>query len=311
MNASPSKEQLEQVAIELAIDPSMVEKDWNVTQVLAFLASKHFPGFDIVFSGGTALSKAHGLIQRFSEDVDFRVITMLEGSLNQQRQKLSNFKNAVAETLREAGFKVSGPVARDNNRYFTFDIEYDTQFDRHGALRPHIKLEVKVVGPQLPAIQRPLQSFVTKITKQMPEVKSLACIDPLETAADKLSALAWRIPNRVRGEANDDPAIVRHIHDLAALERIAEKDERFPGLVTASMQLDNDAFLKNKPTFGLSNAAKLGQMLDTLTQDAEYRREYDQFVKGVSYAPEGAEPNFDEAMEALIQLAEIVLAAGE
>ncbi|MBK6621639.1 MAG: nucleotidyl transferase AbiEii/AbiGii toxin family protein [Saprospirales bacterium] len=76
MNASPSKEQLEQVAIELAIDPSMVEKDWNVTQVLAFLASKHFPGFDIVFSGGTALSKAHGLIQRFSEDVDFRVITM-------------------------------------------------------------------------------------------------------------------------------------------------------------------------------------------------------------------------------------------
>ncbi len=306
MSTTPNKEQFDQAATELAVDPAMVEKDWHVAQVLAFLSDHHFPGFEIVFSGGTALSKAHGLIQRFSEDVDFRVISAEDSA---SRQKLSNFKNGVVESLRQAGFKVSEPVARDSNRYFTVDIEYDTLFGRHDALRPHIKLEVKVVSPQLPVKQMPVGSFLTKLANQAPEVKGIACINPVETAADKLSALAWRIPNRVRGEANDDPAIVRHIHDLAALENLVKDDARFPRLVAASMQLDNDTLLKNKPAFGLSNAEKFTQMLNKLTQDAEYRKEYDQFVKGVSYAQDGAEPDFDTALEAVRRLIKIVLVA--
>lgn len=306
MSTSPSREQFEQAAAELAVDPAMVEKDWHVAQVLDFVSSQQFPGFQIVFSGGTALSKAHGLIQRFSEDVDFRVISAEDSP---SRQKLSEFKNALINALREAGFKVSDPVARDSNRYFTVDIEYDTLFDRHDALRPHIKLEVKVVSPQLPVKQMPIGSFLAKLANRAPEVKGIACIDPVETAADKLSALAWRIPNRVRGEANDDPAIVRHIHDLAALENLVKDDARFPGLVEASMQLDNDTLLKNKPAFDLPNAEKFAQMLAILTQDAEYRKEYDQFVKGVSYAQDGTEPDFNTAMEAVKRLTQIVRAA--
>lgn len=306
MSTSPSREQFEQAAAELAVDPAMVEKDWHVAQVLDFVSSQQFPGFQIVFSGGTALSKAHGLIQRFSEDVDFRVISAEDSP---SRQKLSEFKNALINALREAGFKVSDPVARDSNRYFTVDIEYDTLFDRHDALRPHIKLEVKVVSPQLPVKQMPIGSFLAKLANRAPEVKGIACIDPVETAADKLSALAWRIPNRMRGEANDDPAIVRHIHDLAALENLVKDDARFPGLVEASMQLDNDTLLKNKPAFDLPNAEKFAQMLAILTQDAEYRKEYDQFVKGVSYAQDGTEPDFNTAMEAVKRLTQIVRAA--
>ncbi len=158
MNAlSPSKEQFEQAAAELAIDPAMVEKDWYVTQVLAFISGQDFPGFQIIFSGGTALSKAHGLIQRFSEDVDFRVVAALEGSRSSQGKKLSDFKHTVVKALGEAGFRVGNLEARDENRFFTVDIEYNTQFDNHDALRPHIKLELKVVSPQLPVMQISIQ----------------------------------------------------------------------------------------------------------------------------------------------------------
>ncbi len=118
----------------------MIEKDWYVTQVLSFFSSSHFPGFEIVFSGGGAFQGAW-LIQRFSEDVDFRVITTTEDTPSRQRQKLSDFKNAVVKALREEGFSVSDPVAKDNNRYFTVDIEYDTQFDLLDALRSHVKLD--------------------------------------------------------------------------------------------------------------------------------------------------------------------------
>jgi predicted nucleotidyltransferase component of viral defense system len=54
-----------------------VEKDWYVTQVIRKISKIHYEDFQVIFTGGTALSKAYGLIQRFSEDVDFRVITLI------------------------------------------------------------------------------------------------------------------------------------------------------------------------------------------------------------------------------------------
>ncbi|MCC7246430.1 MAG: nucleotidyl transferase AbiEii/AbiGii toxin family protein [Saprospiraceae bacterium] len=73
MKKIPSKEVFDQVAIELSVDPAFVEKDWHILQVLSVMTQLYFPTFQIIFSGGTALSKAYKLINRFSEDVDFRV----------------------------------------------------------------------------------------------------------------------------------------------------------------------------------------------------------------------------------------------
>ena len=46
-----------------------VEKDYWVTRVLKRLQESDY-GETVVFKGGTALSKAHRLIERFSEDID-------------------------------------------------------------------------------------------------------------------------------------------------------------------------------------------------------------------------------------------------
>lgn len=63
---------------------------------------------------------------------------------------------------------------------------------------------------------------------------SYPCVDPVETAADKLSALAWRVLARDRTRARDDPTIIRHLHDLAALERHVVSAPRFAELVLAA-----------------------------------------------------------------------------
>jgi len=53
----------------IGLPQAYVEKDYWVTKVLGNLASsEHHENF--VFKGGTSLSKVHGLIHRFSEDVD-------------------------------------------------------------------------------------------------------------------------------------------------------------------------------------------------------------------------------------------------
>ena len=305
MSISPNKLQFEQAAAELSISPAMIEKDWHVVQVLALISKQQFPDFLIVFSGGTALSKAYGLIQRFSEDIDFRVIY---GENAPSRKKMSAFKTEFIKSLTKAEFQLSAPKARDNNRYFTLDIAYNTLFDLHDALRPHIKLEIKVSKSQLPIQEMPVGSFLAKLANQPPEVKCIACMDPVETAADKLSALAWRIPNRAIPNQSNDPTLVRHIHDLAVLEKLATEDGRFIQLVAKSMQIDNDTVVKNKSIYGLSNTEKLDNMLTILEYSSEYRWEYDQFVKSVSYAPAGAEPDFDKALDALKRLVHITRA---
>lgn len=244
--------------------------------MLSFLSSLHIPDFTIVFSGGTALSKAHGIIKRFSEDVDFRVIATEELSVGKPsssvKKILSGFKNGVVDALRQAGFQVSDPEARNANRYFTVDIQYKTQFDRFTALRPDIKLVVTVLSPQIEISHMPVQSFLAQLKNEPPEVGNIACISPVETAADKLSALVWRIPDRTRYQ-DDERSLVRHIHDLAALENIAGEDTRFPGLVIKSLQEDNDR-VKNTPFFAtLSNEQKFELMFDTLAKDIEYPAE--------------------------------------
>jgi len=55
---------------ELRMIPELVEKDYWVTRVLRALASDSSLEKQIIFKGGTSLSKGWKLIDRFSEDVD-------------------------------------------------------------------------------------------------------------------------------------------------------------------------------------------------------------------------------------------------
>ena len=72
MNVSLSKELIEEVAAEMGVNPSFVEKDWYAVQILKAIAPVKFPA-PVIFTGGTSLSKGFSLIKRFSEDLDFKV----------------------------------------------------------------------------------------------------------------------------------------------------------------------------------------------------------------------------------------------
>ena len=66
-NAAEWKEIIETVARELGRTELMVEKDTIQSMFLLELSKSELP---LVFKGGTSLSKAYNLIDRFSEDID-------------------------------------------------------------------------------------------------------------------------------------------------------------------------------------------------------------------------------------------------
>ena len=61
------REIIETVAAEEHRTTQMVEKDTIQSMILLKLSKSEEP---FVFKGGTSLSKAYGLIDRFSEDID-------------------------------------------------------------------------------------------------------------------------------------------------------------------------------------------------------------------------------------------------
>ena len=295
----PDKRTIELVARELATEEAFVEKDWHSVQVIAAIAALSFEKYQLVFAGGTALSKAHKIIRRFSEDIDFRLHPL---GHNPKRKALSQFKHNFIASLRNAGFDIDDEsiVARNDNQYFMFYIRYYRQFE-HSALRPDIKIEVTLDSPKLPVIPLPVSSLVATLQKKEHEVASITCLAYVENAADKLSAAIWRIAARVRGAENDDATLIRHVYDLALLKDFVIRDPNFVDL--ARKTIDADIERTNDEDFArLTIAEKGARLISILSEDPLYAGEYQKFVAGLSFAPNDETPSFAYAIKALLEL---------
>src|ERR1700691_3481781 len=85
-------------------NPALVEKDFHVVKALAAIAAVEIKELHLrlVFGGGTALSRAHRLIQRMSEDIDLRIV--VEGN-RPGRGTLRRLRARITEALLGVGFK--------------------------------------------------------------------------------------------------------------------------------------------------------------------------------------------------------------
>src|SRR5471032_2028297 len=76
LSDKPSLQDLLEVQKHFGLpSPALVEKDWYVVKALAALIAVDAAPFRLVFGGGTALSRAHRLIRRMSEDIDLKIVS--------------------------------------------------------------------------------------------------------------------------------------------------------------------------------------------------------------------------------------------
>jgi hypothetical protein len=110
----------------------------------------------------------------------------------------------VLEALTIADFRPIGTVSKAS-RFFSADFAYPDVFDAIAGLRPYLQIQMTFDAPALAPVERPIRSLIARAQTQEPEVPAFPCVDPVETAADKLSTLAWRVCARDRGASKDDP----------------------------------------------------------------------------------------------------------
>jgi len=294
---------VEEISTELGVDPAFVEKDWYSVQVLKVISEYDSVKVTTIFSGGTSLSKGYGLIERFSEDLDFRCLYEQENSESQNKRVRSIYRKNLLTSI--GGMKF---ISLDDNKvsvasnYIKFPLGYPQYYKDHSALRPNLEVEFSFTQPRLKPELRPIQSLVSQFTGDVPET-SILCLSPIEIASDKLSALTWRVLKRDRNSSKDDPAMIRHLHDLCALNEVIQRNQSL-FIETASISFNEDQKTRNRQTEeGFHDSMR--STLNKLTTDLLYKSEYSQFVDAMSYADDQDTIGFEKAVEHFEALTEL------
>ncbi len=192
------------------------EKDLCVTKALEALESFEHPGARLAVDGATCLSRYYGLLRRFSEDVDLRIVLAGDPAESsgprapaprspERQRRLKEVGAAFREHVRAAlPWLVPtrrGRVRRDGGvQVFIGRYEPGNPSD---AVQPGIRYEL---------VDLPL-ALTRREVFRLGSGTPVIAVNPLEIAAGKWAALAGRIARggTVRRE------LMRHVHDLAVL----------------------------------------------------------------------------------------------
>lgn len=94
------KEAIRAASQELQILPEFIEKDYWITYVLERLSKSEYYS-QVVFKGGTSLSKCYKLINRFSEDIDLAVVNPSDIGGSQGKTLIRNIEKIATLGLQE------------------------------------------------------------------------------------------------------------------------------------------------------------------------------------------------------------------
>ena len=157
---------------------ALVEKDLHVVRAIAALAAIDAAPFSLVFGGGTALARAHKLIRRMSEDVDFKIVPTAAAPVSNSglRRQLGALRDKVTAALQAAGFAFdpadkAATRSRNESRYTVYQLPYPSGGAGEG-LRHTIQVELTYAKLRLPCVVLPVCKTACK-TFQIPGVNSV------------------------------------------------------------------------------------------------------------------------------------------
>ena len=302
MSDKPSLQDLLEVQRHFGLpSPALVEKDWHVVRALAAITVAKTAPFRLVFGGGTALSRAHRLIRRMSEDIDLKIIP--DSPLT--RPGLRHLRSAITDGLLEAGFQFDpeNPEHRESgnaSRYTLYRLPYAAIAAGQGILRPEIQIETAVWPLRLPAIERPVISFVAEAFNHAPEVPTISCVALVETVAEKFVALTRRAGAELaKAGGPRDPTLVRHIYDLHVIRPHYDPAE-VAALARMIMLADAKAYGHQFPAYREDPIAETLRAVEGLAHDPDFAIRYAAFRRDMVY---GESPEFEAALATITALA--------
>jgi len=225
-----------EVAIGINLPPAAIEKDWWVVRTLEMVFTSSIAPHT-VFKGGTSLSKAWGLIDRFSEDIDLALDRKLLGfdktdaemtgsQVRKLREASGKFIKAeyfpeLVNMFQNAGLNVDiklGEIKTDDQDPLIIEIYYPSVTESIAYLQPRVLIEVGSRSLIEPFDNRSFTSMVGERYKGSPFADNniiIPSVNPQRTFLEKIFLLheEFQLPiEKIKVERKS-----RHLYDLEKL----------------------------------------------------------------------------------------------
>ena len=265
------KEIIETVARELGRSEQMVEKDTIQSMFLFELAKSELP---FVFKGGTSLSKAYNLVDRFSEDID---LSMNRRPTQSERVKSKELIIEIAENLCLVLSNSEEIKSRyDYNKYV---FKYDSLFS---VIPLEIIIETSYYQSVYPVDKHVVGSFVGRfcldrnIILPVPfeAAEVMMNVQSIErTFVDKVFAVCdYKIQNMQDRDS-------RHLYDICKLLQEIELNEELDKLI--DIVRDDRMQSKNNPSAQLEYI--IPDMLKEMIRSRFYEPDYKNVTQKLLY----------------------------
>lgn len=264
------------VSEDTGIEASIIEKDYYVTLFLHRIVTQ-LP--NIIFKGGTSLSKCYKLINRFSEDIDLNIETETHPTEG-QRKKL---KEVIMSIIDEFGFALTNPdkvrSRRDYNRYI---VDYPTIFPT-SYLKEHLIVETAVYIKAYPCKRMLASSLIYDYLERngyMDLIEQYE-LQPFElnvqaaerTLVDKVFALGdYYLSDAVREHS-------RHVYDIYKLLDVVTLDDSMKELAQSVRE-------ERKPHVNCRSAKDgidMNALLQEIIDKAIYKQDYEEITEKILF----------------------------
>lgn len=308
MNLHENKDvflELVQVTAQNANLPEIyVEKDYWVTNALRNLASSKLSQ-TVVFKGGTSLSKAHKLIERFSEDIDLAVIDLSQSN-SQKRNLIKEIECVAAKGLTQIE---DDPRMSKASRFRKTVWHYPRVFNgqNFGQASSNLLIEVAAFVEPQPNIVMTLDSMIAEELANLGK-NDLIHLYNLESFGINVLAVERTLTEKIlflaKNSYEQDPISklsvgIRHLYDI---NKILKQDkfrdfvlaQGFPSLVNECLVQEANCF-KEKEWHDLPlGHAPIFENIDEWAPllEAAYTGEFENMVYG-------GLPGFSEVVDSI------------
>ncbi|WP_242249019.1 nucleotidyl transferase AbiEii/AbiGii toxin family protein [Bacillus cereus group sp. BfR-BA-01523] len=215
------QELVEATASEFKLQPFQVEKDYYVS---FFLKNLREVAPEIVFKGGTSLSKCYSIIDRFSEDIDitiyFEKARLTNGEITKSQKPLIE---AITQTIHRLSFSfLNEGTVYPRLKFNKYEVGYTRMYEGNTQMLDHILVETTLTYKPYPCDIKDVSNYITKfLEKEQPELIKEYQLQPFpmkiqtieRTFIDKIFALCdYHHDIDYKGKS-------RHIYDIHMIYR--------------------------------------------------------------------------------------------
>ncbi|WP_062107598.1 nucleotidyl transferase AbiEii/AbiGii toxin family protein [Bacillus niameyensis] len=151
-------------ADDMGIPEEYMDKDYFVSLLLKNIA-RESP--NVIFKGGTSLSKCYGVINRFSEDIDITLNLNSNATNREKEHEKRELITAINRAIKRLDMHLINPEKilsrRDFNRY---EVEYSAIFGTGEILRSHLLIESYLTLKSFPFERRQVNNYILEYLKK-------------------------------------------------------------------------------------------------------------------------------------------------